>query len=370
MKQEPKNKMNPKISIVVTCRNDNHGGNLLFRLQLFVNGLIDQCQRHRLSAELILVEWNPPIDRPRLAEVLSWPEDFGLCSVRIIEVSLEIHNKYKHAAHLPLFQMLAKNVGIRRAKGSFILVSNIDILFSDELVSFLSSSSLSKGLMYRIDRSDVPATVPRGASVEKQLAFCRNNIMRICKKDGIINCQTGAFRGIYSPLPFIHGRTHDLLKRFLPQRLKKLKIFRDHFRLYTERVKLHTNACGDFTLLDKDGWFALRGYPELEIFSLHLDSLFCYCAFHSGAKEMILKKPLRIYHIEHAKGSGWTPEGSKALYQRIDGLGIPRVSNAQFDAWAVQMRREQKPLAFNDDNWGLADLDLPEMLLKGGENTK
>jgi len=32
----------PELSIVVTARNDNHGGNLLHRMQIFVNGILVQ----------------------------------------------------------------------------------------------------------------------------------------------------------------------------------------------------------------------------------------------------------------------------------------------------------------------------------------
>ena len=123
------------MSVVATARNDDHGGNPLYRMQLFVNGLIAQCDRHRLPAELVLVEWNPPADRPRLAEVLEWPESEGWCDVRIVEVPHELHMRLEHADRLPLFQMIGKNVGIRRARGRFVLATNIDILFSDDLVA-------------------------------------------------------------------------------------------------------------------------------------------------------------------------------------------------------------------------------------------
>jgi len=72
----------PYLSVVVTSRNDDHGGNLRRRMQVFVSALVAQCRRHQLPAELIVVEWNPPSDRPRLAEALEWPADPGPCPVR------------------------------------------------------------------------------------------------------------------------------------------------------------------------------------------------------------------------------------------------------------------------------------------------
>ena len=37
--------------------------------------------------------------------------------------------------------MIAKNVGIRRARGEFVLATNIDILFSSELACIFAASS-------------------------------------------------------------------------------------------------------------------------------------------------------------------------------------------------------------------------------------
>src|SRR5262249_5366379 len=126
----------PYLSLVVTARNDDHGGNLLDRMQAFVNGWIGQARLHRIPSGLIVVEWNPPLERPRLAEALRGPADFGPCRVRFIEVPPELHARFHHAEALPLYQMLGKNVGIRRARGRFVLVTNIDILFSSELAAF------------------------------------------------------------------------------------------------------------------------------------------------------------------------------------------------------------------------------------------
>src|SRR3954451_127664 len=174
----------PLLSVVATSRNDNHGENLLRRMQTFVNNFIGQCIRHNLRAELILVEWNPPADRPRLAQALRWPADTGPCQVRIIEVPPELHRRFRHSEALPLFQMIAKNVGIRRARGEFILCTNIDILMSDELVRFLASGKLERGKMYRIDRMDVMTDVPVDAAVEEQLRYCESHYLRVNARDG------------------------------------------------------------------------------------------------------------------------------------------------------------------------------------------
>src|SRR5213078_3356107 len=79
---------------------------------------------------------------------------------RIIVVAPELHARFAHSDGLPLFQMIAKNVGIRRAAAQFVLATNIDILLSDELFQYFERD-LKPGAMYRVERLDVEADVDR-----------------------------------------------------------------------------------------------------------------------------------------------------------------------------------------------------------------
>jgi hypothetical protein len=126
---------------------------------------------------------------------------------------------------------------------------------------------------------------------------------------------------------------------------------------------VHTNACGDFTLMAREHWFDLRGYPEFDLFSMNLDSILCVAAHYGGAREEMLPEPMRIYHIEHGTGSGWTPEGQAQLFERIRARGLSFVDNEEVLAWAAQMSRLQSPMVFNHQNWGLAEADLSETVL-------
>ena len=285
----------PYISLVVTARNDDHGGNLLGRTQIFVNGWILQARRHNLPSELIIVEWNPPPDRPRLWESLQWPQDFGPCRVRFIEVPGELHRRYQHAEALPLYQMIAKNVGIRRALGPFILATNIDILFSDELVAFLAERRLDPARMYRVDRYDAMGDVPVDASLDDQLEYCRTHLLRINAREGtfpLSRDERQALSGSNKPslsISRLRTATVDLWRKLqgvidriasdapvvtitlpVPSLLRRAARFYVEWGGFTGMLRswllrrggrtkvaaipkaevlqvLHTNACGDFT---------------------------------------------------------------------------------------------------------------------------
>lgn len=74
-----------------------------------------------LGCEIILVEWNPPADRPTFAEMIRHR------GIHLITVASEIHG-WQHGAELmPMYEYRAKNVGIRRATGDWVLVINSDI---------------------------------------------------------------------------------------------------------------------------------------------------------------------------------------------------------------------------------------------------
>jgi hypothetical protein len=128
-------------------------------------------------------------------------------------------------------------------------------------------------------------------------------------------------------------------------------------------VFLHTNACGDFTLLSRRQWFDLRAYPEFDLFSMNLDSIFCATAHFGGAREEMLEEPMRIYHIEHGTGSGWTPEGQAKLFERIAAKGLKFVDNEEVLMWTAQMGRLEAPMIFNHEDWGLAGVELKETVL-------
>jgi len=529
----------------------------------FVSGWIAQARRHNLPSELIIVEWNPPAGRARLAEALRWPDEFGPCQVRFIVVPPELHGRYRHADALPLYQMIAKNAGIRRAQGRFILATNIDILFSNELMAFLAGQCLQPGRMYRIDRHDTMSDVPPDSGIDEQLEYCRTHLLRINAREGTfplamdgrralaqediagpdsgitfgrgwfpVECYSDGerFRWAYDdaemeiigppeaapvldldlePGPGIGQSvltlqvleepgtfmTTQIERRSnlrisigsggLHQRKIKLRVLGGgdpvandarilNFRVFSckwiapdgkrfgaaptsIRVKpaprwkrtlsawaqlqtligriadggrlvtvtlpisrplhraavfyverggftgmvrhgcvrvlrwrefrrktmpgslqqpeggpartlpdpqpvtfLHTNACGDFTLLAREHWFDLRGYPEFDMFSMNIDSVFCYAAHHGGATERVLRDPMRIYHIEHGIGSGWTPEGQAQLFTRIRAKGLSCVPYSDVVGWAAQMRRLNCPLVFNHENWGLEDFQLQE----------
>jgi hypothetical protein len=179
--------MIPYLSVVVATRNDDHGGDPLKRLQALVSTFAAQCRLTGLSAELVVVEWNPPPDRRRVSELLRVPADLPF-PVRFVEVPGTLHSRLLHSDVLPLFQMIAKNVGVRRARGQYVLATNIDIVFSTSLVESLAARTLQPFRLYRVDRHDIQSDLPIDASLETTMEFCRSHQLRVHYRSGTQAC--------------------------------------------------------------------------------------------------------------------------------------------------------------------------------------
>ena len=355
----------PYLSVVVTSRNDDHGGDMTRRMNIFVDGLVSQCRHLGIRAELIMVEWNPPIDRPPLADALVWPAERGNVDLRIITVPPELHARHKFAAALPLFQMIAKNVGIRRARGSFVMVTNVDIVFSDALMRYIAARRLKKGRMYRVDRYDIKADVPTFAAHAERLRFCedRANWLRVCRRAGTDNLLNGRRDTIF-PNHFrlwLHAQHARYFPKSASRRYKMTaQQAREFFEFHRAIGRLHTNACGDFTVLAHEDWHRLRGYAEYEMYSFHIDTLLCHAAVAVGVKEVYLGGSRRIFHLEHSSGSGYTPDHQDKLWHRLERAKIPRISDAELWDTVKALRSGRRGPVFAPETWGLGAHELAE----------
>jgi len=336
----------PYLSIVTSSRNDGHGGNILKRMQLFVKGLIEQSNRHDLHTELLIVEWNPPPDRPLLQDILPRPQVSDKLALKYIEVPAEIHSRYKRSKEIPLFQMIAKNVGIRRAKGEFILCTNVDLLFSDALFNIIASKKLEKKFYYRANRCDVPDGIDMSWNLERQLDWCSKNIIRRLGRDpGFKNINLEHF-GLNNNSWFKKWAFDILsmrMKMFWPLEKRKYYLI-DSF------------ACGDFTLMAKEAWLDIQGYLELDLYSIHIDTLGLIAATALGYVQYIFPKSACTFHIDHP--SGWESMGPLQKLRFLEER--PGIDYSLIFETGLYALKKGGRLNLNASTWGFNDLALKE----------
>lgn len=334
----------PFLSVVVGSRNDDHGGGLLHRMQVFIESLRAGCDHYGVDAELVLVEWNPPPDRPRLREALHWPPS-SRCAVRIIEVPPALHARFAPDSALPLHQMIAKNAGIRRARGEYVVATNIDIVFSERVWETLARRAVRSDGFHLVTRADVSADVPEGRPLGEQLRFCRDHVLHTHVSRPMWQVIAGAALSPLGILPPL---------RLATRRARRALALARRFG------RLHTNTCGDFTLMHRDAWHALGGYWEYTGFPMHVDGLICYAAKFRGLTEQRWPFPARVYHLDHDQGTGFRYYDDDAHWERLTRRGLERLSWDAFYARVEQLEREGSLPSPTQHVWGLAEESLAE----------
>ncbi len=294
----------PDFSFVVAARNDNYGGDFLYRFQNFINIYVELCKEYSLDSELIVVEWNPPSEKQKLLYAIKWPRIKG----RIISVPKDVHSQIDNSDKMPMFEYLAKNVGIRRASGKYIVATNPDILFSRELFQYLSSDKLSEDCYYRANRYDVKHNIPAALPADRQLLLSHDLAFRVNLPDGTLPLTDG-----YRSIPSLSSDSEN---------------------------RVHTNAAGDFFLMSADKWHRLRGYPELKSHSF-IDGYICFMARALGLEQVIIGGP--IYHQEH---------------DRSEHAKRPFTDYERYEKDCRKMLEEEKPAVLNGDDWGLLNFRL------------
>jgi len=146
----------PLISLVLTGRNDAYGGDFNTRFFRTLQFNIAQLSARRIPFEIVFVEWAPPADRPWLytQAIAAVPAlAAGRCAWYVVDP------QYQRALslnpRLEYLEFLAKNVGVRRASGRFVLTSNCDVYLGREVLDAFERDTLQPGVLYRAARQDL-----------------------------------------------------------------------------------------------------------------------------------------------------------------------------------------------------------------------
>lgn len=233
-----------------------------------------------------------------------------------------MHQKIAKGNKSPLFEFFGKNVGVRRASGEYVLVTNPDLLYSEELVAFFASRQLDENSFYRIDRHDFKgADISLTVDTKTQLRLASEHVYAVNNSYGSA---------------FLVGERFLSLRKLI-RMLTRIKNVAVHF----PSPPLYVNAGGDFFLMHNKKWKLLRGYPEI---NFGLCDAILYNAASLGLKQIILKWPMAIFHAEHDHQGGARVPSDLEIRKR------------QY----LKMLHQQKPWIPNDESWGLGGMHLPE----------
>ncbi len=328
----------PYLSIVVCGRNDNYGGDFIQRLQNSLHWNIRLLEKYRVKTEIVIVNWNPVSDNPTLQSSLSFADSRKYVSIKIIDIPSEIHAQYideQVRKTVPIFEFIAKNYGIRRASGSYILSTNADILLSKSIVKFISENKPDQHHFYRANRVDFTGNILDWS--EKDIFSKAIMISLKAYKYRLNNSLNKKYQYRLLLLWNMLKVKWQLMKFRLHKTFPKagLHVVFENAEFYT-----HCTNSGDFLLLHKKNWLELKGYPEHTFIATHTDALFnvmCYVRW----KEVVFGTP--VFHQEHDRRFTHA-----AIEHDTEMKNIYRI----FQNDAQKILAGQPVSLMNDDEWG------------------
>jgi hypothetical protein len=131
----------PYLSIVVAV------GDFLNRPEPFVDAIARGIARYpRADVELVVVDYGSS----RFRETVQIPSELT-GRTRIIEVPIDGLKK-RFNTGLTAFEYIARNIGIRRARGSFVLSTSLDALLPSTFFALIAERDFNEGIVYRSAR--------------------------------------------------------------------------------------------------------------------------------------------------------------------------------------------------------------------------
>jgi len=237
----------PYVSIVLTGRNDGYGGDFIERFFRTLRFNLRQFLEQAITHELVFVEWAPPTRNPLLLERIfgEVPElDPACCSWYVVPQFY--HEALSLNPRLEYLEFPAKNVGIRRARGSFVLTSNCDVFFGRRVIDVLARRALEPRVLYRSPRHDID--LPPG---------CTAIDWSVLEDPGVLA-----------------GPAHTLKPPYMG------------------------SATGDFVLLDRQSFHEIRGFNEVyRVARIGIDRNLLVKAISSGIRIEDIGGP--VYHVNH-----------------------------------------------------------------------
>jgi len=283
-----------KISAVIVSRNDNYGGHLNERATYCLNSAIDTYD------EVIYIDWNSPT-HSLLYDIKDNIKFKGNFKHFVItpEISSLLTNHDPNAQKC--CEVLARNIGLRRATGDYLVSTNIDIIHPkrNELENVIGN--ISKDTFY---------TISRRHTDWEQIKEFHNDEIKFDEWEQL---------------------REYLISNSEERHFDETTVSGDNYSII--------NCCGDYQIAPKHVWEEIRGMEEDLIYSLYADTNVQKKAVMHGFGLKALYNPA-LFHIEHGKGGGGFLDGINKLVN---------------DPYRAIVHQEK---TLNTESWGFGNTDI------------
>ena len=315
------------LSMVMVGRNDNYGGTFQSRLATSLRINLHLLNKHAsgasgFAAEVIFVEWNPLPSGPSSAALLA---EYAAAAarqsphppvtrVRVVTVPPVVHNALRALWRAtppktfpPVLEYLGKNVGVRRARGKFVLTTNPDDVLSATLVASFAKMNLLAVNFYRAARGNCN---PRAWQQISRKKFGANRDAEFHELDRCVG-------GVRFPTKFWDGQPHQVSGSCANGGLDKSIPTNPATHASVLKVTPFAYASGDFWLAARRTWHKIGGYIEAGVieggkstFSMSTWGLdgFSLCRALAGARvpQTTFDQRCMTIHLDHDHKSSAT----------------------------------------------------------------
>lgn len=326
----------PYLSIVFTGRNDDYGKGFIDRAKYFFNYLHKTVKnlRNIVNIELIVVDYATEKSRDPLHSLFSdyliqLKDDYifnndnkNKIKIRFIRVPQKFHKKLN--SNVPFLEYVAKNIGIRRANGEFVLSMNPDSILSQNFFELVSNKFFNPGFLYTSTRIDMK----------------KEDSIDIIKKENFIHT-------IFEEPQISSDNTPK--NPFSKKRQKNLM----HQNCYNnlEFIKIDFNyrwGFGDFQMLSRKMWDAINGFNQFPS-NTYVDNLLFAKMLKIRSGAFVMNLPTPIVHQYHDHVSSKRPHN----------IDVINNSMIEYEKYG----RIGKLAEYTDvENWGFPDIDFDEVI--------
>lgn len=238
----------PYVSFVLTGRNDGYGGDFVSRFLATLQFNSRELLARRVAHEFVLVEWAPIPGAQLLTDLVDAHCPAAVTSVfRTVVVDPAYHDAVTLNPRVAYQEYLAKNVGVRRARGDYVITTNCDIFLGRRILDQLAERALSPSILYRAPRWDLKE---------------RTDVDRI------------DWGYLEDPMS-LSGRARTIEPPY------------------------YAGGAGDFIALDRGTFHLLRGFNEVyRLVRIAIDGNFVVNAAACGVQIADIGGP--VYHLDHA----------------------------------------------------------------------
>lgn len=267
------------LTVIVQCRNDDYGGHMLLRLNRMLATTGRMLHTTGVPSEIIIVEWNPVFNAAAIHEEIQREPGMETVPIRVIQVPTSIHMSMPHHKAHPIFEHTAENVAFRRARGKFILKTNIDNILAPDTILFIARQQLDPTVVYRATYMEYDVTCPEAEGKDA---------------DELIDW-------LFSREEIITGMNLEMadLRTKYPEDANVCREGRQG-EVPSSPRPFYWAGSGDFVLASRQLILAVRGYPEVAQ-NWQTDDLI-HCRLRAaGARQVVLQPPCVTVHQNHRR---------------------------------------------------------------------